>query len=153
MNSSTDRIERNILLKAPRSQVWRALADADELGSWFGASLTGKIREVGQRVRGNVTYPGYEHLVFDVVIERLEPERILSWRWHPHPIDPKIDYTKEQTTLVVFELTEVEGGTLLSIVESGFDNIPASRRAEAFRGNSGGWDGQMKNIEKHVSTS
>ena len=152
MNSSTDRIERKILLKAPRSQVWRALSNAEEFGGWFGVALKGKAFAAGKRVQGQITYPGYEHVVFDVLIERMEPERLLSWRWHPAAVEPSVDYSQEPTTLVVFELKEVDGGTLLSVVESGFDNVPASRRLEAFRMNSGGWDEQMKNIEKHVAT-
>ena len=115
-------------------------------------ALKGGTFAAGHRVQGQVTYPGYEHLVFDVLIERVEPERLLSWRWHPYPADPSVDYSKEPTTLVVFELEEVEGGTLLTVVESGFDKIPPSRRSEAFRMNSEGWDEQMKNIEKHVAT-
>lgn len=153
MNPSTDRIEREILLKAPRSRVWRALSNAEEFGRWFGAALKGKTFAAGQRVQGPITYPGYEHLVFDVTIERVEPERLLSFRWRPAAVDPSVDYSKEPTTLVVFELKEVEGGTLLSLVESGFDGIPPARRLEAFRMNSGGWDIQMKNIEKHVAAS
>jgi uncharacterized protein YndB with AHSA1/START domain len=152
MNSSTDRIEREILLKAPLSRVWRALSNAEEFGDWFGVALKGKTFTAGARVQGHITYPGYEHVVFDVQIERMEPEQLLSFRWHPYAVDPAVDYSKEPTTLVVFELKEVEGGTLLRVVESGFDNIPSSRRLEAFRMNSGGWDEQMKNIEKHVET-
>jgi Activator of Hsp90 ATPase homolog 1-like protein len=115
-------------------------------------ALKGKTFAAGKRVQGPITYPGYEHLVFDVVIERMEPERLLSWRWHPYAVDPSVDYSIEPTTLVIFELKEVEGGTLLKVVESGFDKIPPSRRLEAFRMNSGGWEEQMKNIEKHVAT-
>jgi uncharacterized protein YndB with AHSA1/START domain len=152
MNPSTDRIEREILINAPRARVWRALSSAEEFGDWFGVALQGKTFAAGQRVQGQITYPGYEHAVFDVVIERMEPERLLSWRWHPYSVDPSIDYSKEPTTLVVFELKEVEGGTLLSVVESGFDKVPPSRRQEAFRMNSEGWDEQMKNIEKHAIT-
>ena len=152
MNKSADRIERTILLKAPRSRVWRALSNAEEFGNWFGVALKGKVFAAGQRVQGQITYPGYEHIVFEVLIERLEPERLLSWRWHPYAVDPAVDYSKEPTTLVVFELKEIEGGTLLSVVESGFDNVPLSRRLEAFRMNSGGWDEQVKNIERHVTT-
>lgn len=153
MNASTDRIEREILLKAPRARVWRALSNAEEFGRWFGAALKGKTFAAGRRVQGQITYPGYEHLVFDVTIERMEPERLLSLRWHPAAVEPSVDYSKEPTTLVVFELKEVEGGTLLRLVESGFDGIPTARRLEAFRMNSGGWDIQMKNIEKHVAAS
>jgi len=152
MNKSTDRIERTILLKAPRSRVWRALSNAEEFGNWFGVALKGKVFAAGQRVQGQITYPGYEHIVFEVLIERLEPERLLSWRWHPYAVDPSVDYSTEPTTLVVFELKDIEGGTLLSVIESGFDNVPVSRRLEAFRMNSGGWDEQVKNIERHVTT-
>jgi uncharacterized protein YndB with AHSA1/START domain len=152
MNSSTDRIERQVLLNAPRARVWRALSNAEEFGNWFGVALGGKSFAAGQRVKGNVTYPGYEHLVFDIVIERMEPEKLLSWRWHPAAIDSSVDYSHEPTTLVVFELKEAPGGTLLSVVESGFDKVPPARRADAFRLNSRGWDGQTENIVKHVAT-
>ena len=152
MDSSTDRIEREILLKASRSRVWRALSNAEEFGDWFGVALKGKTFAAGARVQGPITYPGYEHVVFDVLIVKVEPERSFSFRWHPYAVDPSVDYSKEPTTLVEFELKEVEGGTLLTVVESGFDSIPPSRRLEAFRMNSGGWDEQMKNIEKHVAT-
>ncbi|OLL31306.1 vanillate O-demethylase oxidoreductase VanB [Burkholderia sp. SRS-W-2-2016] len=150
MNTSTDRIEKQILLRAPRSRVWRALADAEEFGRWFGVNLTGKRFVQGQYVQGHITYPGYEHLVMDVLVERVEPERHLSWRWHPAAIDITIDYTPEPTTLVEFDLTEVDGGTLLRVVESGFDQLPVGRRTEAFRMNDDGWGQQMGNIERHV---
>ena len=153
MVSSTDRIERNILLKAPRSRVWQAISNAEEFGQWFGVALKGKTFVAGQRVQAKVTHPGYEHVVWDVIIERMEPERLLSWRWHPAAIDPSVDYSSEPTTLVVFELKDVEGGTELSVVESGFDSVPPSRRMEAFRMNSQGWEAQMENIKKHVATS
>jgi uncharacterized protein YndB with AHSA1/START domain len=153
MNTSTDRIERTILLKAPRSRVWRALSNAAEFGAWFGVDFKGKAFTAGKPVRGKVTYPGYEHLVMEVQIERMEPERLLSWRWHPAAIDPAVDYSDEPTTLVEFELAEVEGGTVLTVVESGLDRIPLARRATVFRLNSSGWDEQMRNIEKHVAKS
>jgi uncharacterized protein YndB with AHSA1/START domain len=153
MTPSTDRIEREIVIKAPRSRVWRALSSAEEFGDWFGVALKGKAFAVGQSVRGQVTYPGYEHVVFEIVVEQMEAERLLSFRWHPYAVDPNVDYTEEPTTLVEFELVDVEGGTLLKLVESGFDSLPPSRRKEAFRMNSGGWDQQMRNIEKHVAIS
>jgi uncharacterized protein YndB with AHSA1/START domain len=151
MTESTDRIERNIVLKAPRSRVWRALTDPKEFGDWFGVSLQSKSMAAGRPVRGHVTHPGYEHVVFEVMIERIEPEHLLSWRWHPYAVDSAIDYSAEPTTLVEFELQDAEGSTLLRVVESGFVNVPVARRLEAFRMNSGGWDQQMKNIEKHVA--
>ena len=153
MTSTTDRIERKIVLKAPRAKVWRALTDAEEFGNWFGAALKGKSFAPGQRTTGQITYPGYEHIVFEVWIERVEPERVFSWRWHPYALDPKVDYSGEPTTLVEFELKEAEGGTLLTVVESGFDKLPDKRRPDAFRMNSSGWAEQMENISKHVAAS
>jgi uncharacterized protein YndB with AHSA1/START domain len=153
MTSSADRIEREILLKAPRSRVWRALSNAEEFGNWFGMDLKGKTFEAGKAVQARITYPGYEHLVCEIVIERIEPERLLSWRWHPGAIDPAVDYSGETRTLVVFELEEVDSGTLVRLVETGFDDLPPARRLDAFRLNSGGWEAQMKNIEEHVATS
>jgi len=151
MKTNTDRIERQVFLKVPRSRVWKALANAEEFGTWFGVALQGKKFAPGQRVQGQIEHPGYEHVVWDVVIERMEPERLLSWRWHPAAVEPGVDYSKEPTTLVVFELADAPGGTLLKVVESGFDAIPEGRRAGAFRMNSGGWDEQMKRVERHVA--
>jgi len=153
MNTSTDRIERKILLKAPRSRVWRALSNAEEFGNWFGVDFKGKAFAAGQLVQGKVTYPGYEHIVMEVRIERILPERLLSWHWHPAAINPAVDYSQEPTTLVVFELADGEGGTLLSVVESGLDKIPLARRAEVFRLNTSGWDEQMLSIQKHVAAA
>ena len=152
MNTSTDRIERNVMIKAARSRVWRAISNAGEFGDWFGVDFKGKAFVPGKVTLGKITYPGFEHLTMEVLVEQVEPERLLSWRWHPAAIDPKVDYSQEPTTLVVFELKEVEGGTLLTVVESGLDKIPLSRRAEAFRMNSSGWDQQMVFVKKHVET-
>lgn len=151
MSTSTDRIERKILLKAPRSRVWRAVSDAEEFGKWFGVDFKGQRFAAGQPARGQISNPGYQHLRMEIIIERVEPERLLSWRWHPAAIEPSVDYSQEPTTLVVFELEEVDGGTLLTVVESGIDKIPAARRATVFRLNSSGWDQQMKQIEKHLA--
>jgi uncharacterized protein YndB with AHSA1/START domain len=151
MNTSTDRIERKVLINAPRRRVWRALSDAGEFGDWFGVNFKGKTFVAGQHIQGKITYPGYEHLNMDVLIERIVPEQLLSWRWHPAAIDPKADYSQEPTTLVVFELKEVEGGTMLTVVESGLDKIPLARRADVFRMNSSGWDQQMENVKRHVA--
>jgi uncharacterized protein YndB with AHSA1/START domain len=149
--SETDRIECSLVINAPRSRVWRALSNADEFGVWFGANLKGKAFAPGQRVQGPITIKGYEHIVFDVVIERVEPEQLFSYRWHPYAMDPKIDYEKEQRTVVTFTLKDADGGTLLTVVETGFDNVPPERRLEAFRMNSRGWEGQMNNIQRHVT--
>ncbi|PYQ17391.1 MAG: vanillate O-demethylase oxidoreductase VanB [Acidobacteria bacterium] len=151
--TSTDRIEKKIVLRAPRARVWRALADAEQFGAWFGVDLKGASFRPGSRVRGRITAPGYEHLSLEVVVERMEPERRLSWRWHPYAVDPKVDYSSEPTTLVEFELQDAPEGTLLTVVESGFDRIPAARRAEAWRMNDQGWSAQMQNIERHVARS
>jgi uncharacterized protein YndB with AHSA1/START domain len=153
MSASTDRIERRILLKAPRARVWRALTNPEEFGNWFGVNLKGARFEPGRRVQGQITIPGYEHVVWDVWIERLEPQRLFAWRWHPAAIETGVDYSQEPTTLVEFELTEVDGGTLLSVVESGFDRVPPHRRLDAFRMNSEGWAGQMENVERHVAAA
>jgi uncharacterized protein YndB with AHSA1/START domain len=153
MNTSTDRLERKILLKAPRSRVWRALSNAEEFGAWFGVDFKGSAFVAGKAVKGRITYPGYEHLVMEVFIERIVPEQLLSWRWHPAAIDTAVDYSQEPTTLVVFELEDAKDGVMLSVVESGFDNIPAARRATAFRLNTSGWEQQLINIEKHVAQS
>jgi uncharacterized protein YndB with AHSA1/START domain len=151
MPSETDRIERSILIEAPVARVWHALADADTFGSWFGVKFDGVGFTPGQRAVGSITYPGYEYLKFDVQVERVEPERLLSWRWHPAPLERGRDYSGEPSTLVEFTLREVDGGTMLTVVESGFDQIPPERRMEAFRINSGGWDEQVKNVRKHVT--
>jgi uncharacterized protein YndB with AHSA1/START domain len=151
MNSSTDRIERKVLIKAPRARVWRALSDAGEFGDWFGVNFKGKTFVAGMHIQGKITYPGYEHLNMDVLIERIVPEQLLSWRWHPAAIDPKVDYSQEPTTLVEFELKGINGDTMLTVVESGLDKIPLARRADVFRMNSSGWDEQMENIKKHVA--
>jgi uncharacterized protein YndB with AHSA1/START domain len=151
MSTSTNRIERKILLKAPRARVWRALSNAEEFGKWFGVNFKGKTFIAGKPVQGQITYPGYEHIVMEVFVEQVVPERLLSWRWHPAAIDPAVDYSAEPTTLVVFELEEASGGVLLTVVESGLDNIPLARRATVYRMNSSGWDEQMRNIEKHVA--
>jgi uncharacterized protein YndB with AHSA1/START domain len=151
MNTSTDRIERKVLIKATRARVWRAVADAAEFGSWFGVDFKGKTFVAGKSVQGKITYPGYEHLTMEVLIDQVVPERLLSWRWHPAAIDPAVDYSQEPTTLVVFELEEVEGGVMLSVVESGLDKIPLERRAMVLRMNSSGWDAQMENVKKHVA--
>lgn len=147
---STDRIEKTIELRVPRSRVWRALTDAREFGTWFGVKLEGAFAP-GARVKGRITYPGYEHVVMDIRIERMEPERHFSWRWHPYAVEPGVDYSKEEPTLVVFELADVPGGTRLTVVESGFDKVPLARRAEAYRMNSGGWEEQIHRIERHVT--
>jgi uncharacterized protein YndB with AHSA1/START domain len=147
---STDRIEKSIVIQAPRSRVWRALTDASEFGEWFGAKLEGSFTP-GAQIRGRITTPGYEHLTMDLFVEQVEPERLMSYRWHPYAVEPDKDYASEPTTLVEFRLEEVSQGTHLTIVESGFDQIPADRRDEAIRMNEGGWAAQVENIDRYVT--
>ena len=145
-----DRIEKRIELKAPVSRVWRALTDYREFGEWFRVKIDGPFKP-GEVSRGQVTYPGYEHLKWEAIVQKMEPERLFSFTWHPAGIDPKKDYSKETPTLVEFKLEKTANGTLLVVVESGFGKIPADRRLEAFRMNEGGWETQMKNIESYVA--
>ena len=147
MNNS---IEKRIELKAPLSRVWRALTDYREFGQWFRVKVDGPFVPGGIS-RGQVTYPGYEHLQWEVVVQKIEPERLFSFTWHPYAVDPKMDYSKETPTLVEFRLEKIASGTLLVVTESGFDKIRSDRRPEAFRMNDGGWTEQMKNIENHVT--
>jgi uncharacterized protein YndB with AHSA1/START domain len=149
-STSTDRIEKQIVLKAPRARVWRALTDAAEFGTWFGVKLDGAFTP-GAQVKGQITIPGYTHVVMQVDVVRVDPQTLFSYRWHPYAVDHKVDYSKETPTLVEFKLEDAQGGTRLTVVESGFDKLPAARRAEAFRMNDGGWTGQIKNIERHVT--
>jgi uncharacterized protein YndB with AHSA1/START domain len=148
--SSTDLIEKNLVINAPRSRVWRAIADPKEFGTWFRVNLEGGFAE-GQTTRGQITHPGYEHVTMEMQVERIEAERYFSYRWHPYAIDPAVDYSTEPATLVEFILEDAPEGTAVTIRESGFDRIPLARRAEAFRMNDGGWAGQIKNLARHVS--
>ena len=148
--TTTDRIEKQIRLRAPKSRVWRALTDAEEFGAWFRVKLEGPFVP-GGRTKGRITHPGYEHIIMEVRVERMEAETLFSYRWHPYAVDPKVDYSSEPTTLVEFHLKPEDGGTLLTVVESGFDQLPAGRRDEAFRMNDRGWSQQLVNIEHHVA--
>jgi uncharacterized protein YndB with AHSA1/START domain len=145
-----NRIEKRIELKASVSRVWRALTDHREFGEWFRVRLDGPFVP-GQISRGQITYPGYEHVKFEAVVQKMEPERFFSYTWHPYAVDSNIDYSREEPTLVEFKLEKTSGGTLLIVTESGFDKIPSNRRSEAFRMNEGGWSEQLKNIESYVS--
>jgi uncharacterized protein YndB with AHSA1/START domain len=146
----TDRIERQIELKAPVSRVWRALTDYREFGEWFRVKLDGPFVP-GQASRGQITHPGYKHVRWEAVVQAIEPERLFSFTWHPYAVDPNMDYSNEAPTLVEFRLEETASGTLLRVTESGFDKIPSHRRAEALRMNEGGWEEQMKNIDSYVA--
>jgi uncharacterized protein YndB with AHSA1/START domain len=145
--TSSDRIVKSIILRAPRSRVWRALTDPAQFGEWFGTRLSGQFVP-GQPMRGPVTIPEYAHLSFQVIVDRMEPERLFSWRWQPGG-DPDAD-PAEPLTLVVFELEEVPEGTRLTVTESGFDQIPLPRRGKAYRENDEGWTGQLENITQYL---
>jgi uncharacterized protein YndB with AHSA1/START domain len=150
--TSTDRIEKQIQLSSPRSRVWRALTDAKEFGAWFGVNLAQPFT-AGATVTGHMTNKGYEHVAFQIVVDAIEPERYFAFKWHPFAIEPDVDYSKEPMTLVAFTLEPVDGGTLLRVVESGFDKIPASRRAKAFEMDSKGWESQMKRIASYLAAN
>jgi uncharacterized protein YndB with AHSA1/START domain len=147
---ANNQIEKQIELKAPVSRVWRALTDYREFGEWFRVKLEGPF-VVGKVAEGFITWPGYEHLRMEVMVQKIEPERYFSYIWHPYALDPKVDYSNETPTLVEFTLEKTAKGTLLKVTESGFDKIPSARRLEAFRMNDNGWAQQMKNIESYVA--
>ena len=146
--ASTDRIEKEVVLQAPRARVWRALTDVTRFNTWFGVRL-GQPFTPGAEVTGEVTMRGNEHRI-TIWIEAMEAGRLFSFRWHPYAIEPDVDYSAEPTTLVTFTLEDATGGTKLTIVESGFDAIPAARRAQAFEMNTKGWAGQAEKIRKYV---
>jgi uncharacterized protein YndB with AHSA1/START domain len=135
-----NRIEKKIELKAPLSRVWRALTDYREFGEWFRVKLDGPFVP-GQVSSGHITWPGYEHLKWEAVVQEMEPEQYFAYTWHPYAVDPSVDYSTETTA----------DGTLLTVTESGFEDVPSERRDEAFRKNEGGWAQQMKNIESYVA--
>jgi len=156
-----DRIEKKVLLRAPCARVWKALTDAKEFGQWFGVKFDGPFR-AGQAISGAIApttadpavakmQQPYAGMRFDITIDRIEPERFFSFRWHPFAIDPKVDYSAEPTTLVEFTLEDAKDGVLLTVVESGFDRVPLARRAQAFTANEGGWTMQMTLIEKYLA--
>jgi len=159
--STTDRIEKKILLRAPLTRVWRALSDSREFGTWFGvkfdapfkpgARITGKI--VGTSVDPEVAkaQKQYEHVPFEITVDRIEPERLFSFRWHPNATEAGVDYSKEPTTLIEFTLEEVSNGVLLTVTESGFDQIPLARRVKAFTANEQGWAMVIKLVEKYLA--
>jgi uncharacterized protein YndB with AHSA1/START domain len=158
MNS--DRIEKKILLRAPRQRIWRALSDSTEFGAWFGMKFDGTFAP-GALMRGVIVpttvdagvaqaQKQYEGLPVEILIEQMEPERLFSFRWHPYGVERGVDYSAEPTTLVAFELHEAVKGTLLTVTESGFDQIPLARRAKAFTANEGGWGMVMKLIEQYL---
>jgi uncharacterized protein YndB with AHSA1/START domain len=157
--AQTDRIQKKILLRAPRTRVWRAISDPKQFGAWFGLETDGPF-SAGAKVQAIIRptkvdaevakeQKAFDGTPFEMTIERVEPERLFSFRWHPYAVEPK-DYSSEPTTLVTFELEDAPGGVLLTVTESGYDQIPLERRAKAFASNEGGWTIQMKLIEKYL---
>jgi uncharacterized protein YndB with AHSA1/START domain len=157
---STDRIEKKILLRAPRQRVWRALTDSTEFGTWFGVKFEGPFTP-GASMRGVIVptkvnaevakaQKPYEGKPFDITIEQMEPERLFSFRWHPFAVEPGVDYSAEPTTLVEFTLEETPDGVMLTVTESGFDQIPLARRAKAFTANEQGWGMVVKLVEEYL---
>jgi uncharacterized protein YndB with AHSA1/START domain len=150
MNSPLASIEKQTFLRAPRARVWRALTNAQEFANWFGVEIEGSFAP-GARVEMTSTIPGYEGQRFFVIVERMDAEHTFSWRWHPGAQDPNVDYEKEPMTVVTFTLEESEGGTTLTVVETGFDQIALERRARVYEDNVNGWEQQLIAIGKHVS--
>lgn len=148
----TNTIERQALLRAPRGRVWNALTEVKKFCEWFGVGAVDGEFKPGAKVRFRAPeeYGGD----FDLWVEQMQPEHLFTWRWHPGARDPSVDYQKEPTTLVEFKLADVEvdgkTGTLLTITESGFDSISLARRARVFGENTGGWEAQIKNLERYV---
>jgi uncharacterized protein YndB with AHSA1/START domain len=157
----SDRIEKRIMLNAPRTRVWKAVAEAEQFGTWFGVKFDGPFQAgkplrgvmVGTKVDPEVAkaQQPYAGKPFDIVVERIEPERLFSFRWHPYAVEPGVDYSKEPTTLIEFTLEEKDNGVMLTITESGFDRIPLERRAKAFTANEEGWTKVITLVEKYLA--
>lgn len=147
---NTNSIEKQIEIEAPVARVWRALTDHVEFGKWFGAELDGPFL-VGETTAGQINNPGCAQIRWEATVVRMEAQKLFSYTWHPYAVDPGTDYSKEPPTLVEFRLSASKGGTLLTVTESGFDAIPAGRRAEALRMHGQGWAKQVENIKAHVS--
>jgi uncharacterized protein YndB with AHSA1/START domain len=158
---TTDRIEKKILLRAPRKRVWKALTDSAEFEKWFGVKFNAPFK-AGAAMRGELVGTAvdaevakmqkqYSGKTFELTVETIEPERLFALRWHPNAKDPGVDYSSEPTTLVEFVLEETADGVMLTVTESGFDKIPLARRAEAFTANDNGWSIVVKLIEKYLA--
>ena len=145
-----NKIEKSVELNAPIGRVWKALTDYRQFGQWFRVKIESPFA-VGQPAKGQLLYPGYEHLKWNVTVQKMEPEKLFSFTWHPYAVDPQVDYSDETPTLVEFQLLETKTGTRLTVIESGFDKVPEHRRFEAFRMNDGGWTQQMKHIAEYLS--
>jgi uncharacterized protein YndB with AHSA1/START domain len=158
---TTDRIEKQVVLRAPHTRVWRALTDAEEFGRWFGVKFAGPFAP-GALLRGVIVPTSvdadvakaqqpYTGLPFEITVDRIEPQQLFAFRWHPFAVERDVDYSHEPTTLVTFVLEDVVNGVMLTVTESGFDQVPLARRAKAFTANEGGWTMVMRLIEKHLA--
>ncbi|KVG31142.1 SRPBCC family protein [Burkholderia diffusa] len=161
MTQSTDRIEKQALLAAPLARVWEAVSNAGEFGTWFGVTFDGPF-VAGRPLFGRITptrvdddvakaQEPYAGTVFEIVVDRIEPQQRFSFRWHPFAIDPNFDYASEPMTLVTFDLAEGNGGTLLTISETGFDQLIEARREKAREMNDHGWAAQITLITKYLA--
>jgi uncharacterized protein YndB with AHSA1/START domain len=146
-----DRIEKNVDLAAPVSRVWRAITDYKEFGQWFNVRLDGPFK-VGATTTGNITYPGYEHMKWESLTERMEHERLFAFSWPPSAVDPDTTYDDDAKVVVEFRLQPIQNGTQLTIIESGFLQFPEAKRLEVLRSNKEGWDIQAKNVAAHVAS-
>ncbi len=155
-----NRIEKHVLLKAPLDRVWQAITDSRQFGAWFGMDLDGPFA-AGQPITGRIAptqvdpevakmQEPYAGTPVNFVVDRIEPRTLFSIRWHPFAIDPKVDYSAEPMTLITFALKETAEGVELTLTETGFEHIPAHRRAEALKANDGGWAKQMELIAAYV---
>lgn len=142
-------ITKIVDLKAPVSSVWRAVTDHREFGAWFRVELYEPF-VVGKETRGHITYPGHEGVEWVSVTERMEPERVFAFSWHPNAVDPETDYSAEAKVVVEFTLEPTPDGTRLTITETGYDQIPEPRRLEALRSNQEGWNIQAGHIADYV---
>jgi len=149
MTSDTYTIEKQIVLRAPRSRVWRALTNSGEFTQWFGMALDEPFLP-GTVVHGRSTNPDWAHLPFEVTVDRMEPEHTFAWRWHPGMPGPGEDFSAEPLTTVVFTLEDVPEGTLLRVFETGFDALPDPRRNPAFEMNIEGWTYQFESLRRYV---
>jgi uncharacterized protein YndB with AHSA1/START domain len=156
-----DRIEKRILLRAPRARVWRTISDYKEFGQWFGVKFDAPFKPgapqrgvlVGTSVDPEVAKAQRAHanVPFEITIDRIEPERLFSFRWHPNAIERGVDYSHEPTTLIEFALEDAPEGTMLTVTESGFDRIPLERRAAAFTANDQGWSIVVTLVERYLA--
>jgi uncharacterized protein YndB with AHSA1/START domain len=154
-----DKIEKVTTLKAPLAKVWAAIGDSTAFGRWFGMTIDGPFVQ-GQTVMGAIAktqvdeeiakqQEPYVGIRCELRIERIVPLELFSFRWHPGA-DPELG-PEAPTTLVTFELSEVPGGTRLTITESGFAGLALDKRAKAFADNEGGWEAQLSLVAKYLA--